>query len=76
MFLPHTLKNSLDCDYLAGYKRVKQDIEDTVLLALTHGEVYDQINADFAIAQEKLPAFWGSSEIARPLVCVCFSPHL
>lgn len=28
---------------MAGYDKIKRDIEDTVLLALTHGDVYDQI---------------------------------
>ena len=43
--MPHTQKNALTWDYLAGYEYVKRDIEDTVLLALTHGDVYDQITA-------------------------------
>lgn len=41
VFLPDAQKNKLDWDYLAGYKKVKRDIEDTVLLSLTHGDVYD-----------------------------------
>lgn len=45
MFLPHTRKDALTWDYLAGYDKVKRDIEDTCLLALTHGDVYDQITA-------------------------------
>jgi SpoVK/Ycf46/Vps4 family AAA+-type ATPase len=45
VFLPGTQKNTLSWDYLAGYDSVKRDIEDTVLLALTHGDVYDQITA-------------------------------
>lgn len=43
VFLPDTARNALDWDYLAGYANVKRDIEDTVLLALTHGDVYDKI---------------------------------
>lgn len=43
VFLPHTQKSQLTWDYLAGYGKVKRDIEDTVLLALTHGDVYDKI---------------------------------
>ncbi|CAI2364225.1 unnamed protein product [Moneuplotes crassus] len=43
VFVPGVKKNELDWDYLAGYDYVKRDIEDTVLLALTHGHVYDQI---------------------------------
>lgn len=45
MFLPGTAKDALDWDYLAGYGNVKRDIEDTVLLALTNGDVYDKITA-------------------------------
>jgi len=41
VFLPNVQKNALTWEYLAGYSEVKRDIEDTVLLALTHGEVYD-----------------------------------
>jgi hypothetical protein len=41
VFLPDQRNNKLDWDYLAGYEKVKRDIEDTVLLALTHGHVYD-----------------------------------
>lgn len=43
--MPSTARDSLTWDYLAGYDKVKRDIEDTVLLALTHGDVYDQITA-------------------------------
>lgn len=43
VFIPGVKKNELDWNYLAGYDYVKRDIEDTVLLALTHGHVYDQI---------------------------------
>jgi ATP-dependent 26S proteasome regulatory subunit len=45
VFLPGTCKNKLDWEHLAGYAQVKRHIEDTVLLALTHGHVYDQITA-------------------------------
>lgn len=31
-------------DELGGYERQKRDIEDTILLALTHPDVYDQIS--------------------------------
>ena len=41
--MPDSHKTKLDWNYLAGYEPVKRDIEDTVLLALTHGHVYDQI---------------------------------
>lgn len=43
--MPGTQKNALDWNYLAGYENVKRDIEDTVLLALTHGDVYDKITS-------------------------------
>jgi hypothetical protein len=41
VFVPGVRKDALTWDYLAGYDNVKRDIEDTVLLALTHGHVYD-----------------------------------
>lgn len=41
--MPDTRKDKLDWNYLAGYDSVKRNIEDTVLLALTHGHIYDQI---------------------------------
>ena len=41
VFLPDVIKNRLDWDYLAGYAPVKRQIEDTVMLALTQGDVYD-----------------------------------
>ncbi len=43
VFIPDQRQNKLDWDYLAGYESVKRSIEDTVLLALTHGDVYDKI---------------------------------
>jgi hypothetical protein len=39
--MPDKRSSKLDWDYLAGYDKVKRNIEDTVLLALTHGHVYD-----------------------------------
>ena len=45
VFLPDKRENKLDWDYLAGYESMKRSIEDTVLLALTNGDVYDQITA-------------------------------
>ena len=39
-------------DYLAGYDEVKREIEDTVLLALTHPDVYDKITKHTRIKQE------------------------
>lgn len=52
VFLPHTQKNALTWEYLAGYEHIKRDIEDTVLLALTHGDVYDQITATTRMKNE------------------------
>lgn len=43
--MPDVARNNLTWEYLAGYEHIKRDIEDTVLLALTHGDVYDQITA-------------------------------
>lgn len=45
VFLPDKRENKLDWDYLAGYESIKRSIEDTVLLALTHGNIYDEITA-------------------------------
>ena len=45
VFLPDKIENKLDWDYLAGYESIKRSIEDTVMLALTHGDVYDQITS-------------------------------
>ena len=33
----------LEWSCLAGYSKVKRQIEDTVMMILTHGEVYDEI---------------------------------
>lgn len=41
VFLPDKRTNHLDWDYIAGYETVKRSIEDTILLALTNGDVYD-----------------------------------
>ena len=45
VFLPDKRENKLDWDYLAGYESIKRSIEDTVMLALTHGDVYDKITS-------------------------------
>jgi len=55
VFMPDAKqKNSenLDWDYLAGYESVKRMIEDSILLGLTHGEVYDQITAGTRMKNE------------------------
>jgi hypothetical protein len=43
IFLPGEKRGDLDWNFLAGYERQKRDIEDTVLLALTYPEIYDNI---------------------------------
>jgi SpoVK/Ycf46/Vps4 family AAA+-type ATPase len=45
-------KKDLDWDYLAGYENVKRLIEDSVLLGLTHGEIYDMITAGTRMKNE------------------------
>lgn len=52
VFMPGEKKKNLDWDYLAGYESVKRLIEDSVLLGLTHGEVYDQITAGTRMKNE------------------------
>ena len=52
VFVPGAKQNNLDWDYLAGYDYIKRDIEDTVLLALTHGHVYDQITQSTRMKDE------------------------
>lgn len=43
--MPDQRQNKLDWDYLAGYEKVKRSIEDTILLGLTNGDVYDKITS-------------------------------
>lgn len=45
VFMPDQRQNKLDWDYLAGYDTVKRSIEDTILLSLTNGDVYDKITS-------------------------------
>jgi len=52
VFMPGEKRKNLDWDYLAGYEKVKRMIEDSILLALTHGEVYDQITAGTRMKNE------------------------
>jgi SpoVK/Ycf46/Vps4 family AAA+-type ATPase len=40
-------------DELGGYERQKRDIEDTILLGLTHGDIYDQIGRGTRVKFEK-----------------------
>ncbi len=50
--MPDSRKDKLDWNYLAGYENVKRNIEDTVLLALTHGHIYDQITKSTRMKNE------------------------
>lgn len=52
VFMPGDKKKELDWDYLAGYEKTKRMIEDSVLLGLTHGEIYDQITAGTRMKNE------------------------
>ncbi len=53
VFLPgDNSKKNLDWDYIAGYESVKRTIEDTVMLALSHGEIYDQITSGTRMKNE------------------------
>ncbi len=53
VFMPNDKhKKDLDWDFLAGYENVKRSIEDTILLGLTHGEIYDQITAGTRMKNE------------------------
>lgn len=45
VFQPGDYNKNLDWGYLAGYENVKRLIEDSILLGLTHGEIYDQITS-------------------------------
>lgn len=45
IFMPDDKKNmqGLAWDMLAGYEKQKRDIEDTILMSLTHPEIFDEI---------------------------------
>lgn len=45
IFMPNDKKNmqGLAWDMLAGYEKQKRDIEDTILMSLSHPEIYDEI---------------------------------
>ena len=43
VFMPDSGNQNLDWDCLAGYERQKRAIEDTVLLALSYPEIYQDI---------------------------------
>lgn len=42
VYLPES-QPDLEWSYLAGYEEAKQEIEDTIMLALEHPEIYDKI---------------------------------
>lgn len=42
VYLPES-QADLEWSYLAGYEEAKQEIEDTIMLALEHPEIYDKI---------------------------------
>ena len=50
--MPDNKERNLDWDYLAGYEKQKRDIEDTVLLALSYPDVYDEITAGTRVKNE------------------------
>ena len=50
--MPEAKSVNLDWDYLAGYERQKRDIEDTVLLALQHPDIYDAITTQTRVKNE------------------------
>ena len=52
VFKPDMKLGNIDWDYLAGYEKQKRDIEDTVLLALSFPEVYDQITKSTRMQDE------------------------
>lgn len=52
VFMPEAKSVNLDWDYLAGYERQKRDIEDTVLLALQHPDIYDAITTQTRVKNE------------------------
>ncbi|KAL4429168.1 hypothetical protein ABPG77_010147 [Micractinium sp. CCAP 211/92] len=45
VYLPRGDGKGFDWDMLAGYDEVKRQVEETVILALSHPEVYDEIAA-------------------------------
>jgi ATP-dependent 26S proteasome regulatory subunit len=51
VFEPNSKKN-LDWGYLAGYENQKRMIEDSILLGLTHGEIYDEITKNTRVKFE------------------------
>jgi len=52
IFFPEASQRNLDWDYLAGYEKQKRDIEDTVLLALSYPQIYDEITKGTRMKEE------------------------
>jgi len=52
IFMPEAKQSNLDWDYLAGYEKQKRDIEDTVLLALSYPQIYDEITKGTRVKEE------------------------
>lgn len=52
IFEPDNSEKSYDWGYLAGYETQKRMIEDSVLLGLTHGEIFDQITRETRVKFE------------------------
>lgn len=52
VFNPDDKINDLDWNMLAGYESQKRDIEDTVLLALSHPHIYDSITEGTRMKKE------------------------
>lgn len=50
--MPTDKLSNLDWDYLAGYEKQKRDIEDTVMLALSFPEIYDEITSKTRVKNE------------------------
>lgn len=53
VFYPQSKDLPLTWDSLAGYERQKRDIEDTVLLSLSHPDIYDKITRGTRIIPEE-----------------------
>jgi len=52
VFNPDEKISDLDWDFLAGYEKQKRDIEDTILLALSYPQVYDEITEGTRVKKE------------------------
>lgn len=52
IFDPKDKTVDLDWDFLAGYEKQKRAIEDTILLALSYPEIYDEITQNTRMKHE------------------------